>query len=226
MSGHCDLDQSRSPARSPGLLLGGSQHVWGVQGPPHGWEWRLISTASDATPPPPWDEGLCREEVPSAAASSESKDGFPVDVLDFPCFHHSPPWWDLPPAWLWDQLLLALPTVSVCRSLCQSLIPAKEPGSSRTMSPFSTAWSWTPAGTGSSPAPSTGFPYFCWSPAQTGDGCMDWAVSFLNPPKLGVACTSVWQGTVQLPTAHMGAWSLPVHPTLGMGVERHPGSRK
>lgn len=28
----------------------------------------------------------------------------------------SPLWWDLPPAWLWDQLLLALPGVRASAS--------------------------------------------------------------------------------------------------------------
>lgn len=62
------------------------------------------------------------------AASSESGGVFLVDVLDFPCFHLSPLWWDSPPAWLWDQLLLALPSASACWSLCQSPMAGKEPG--------------------------------------------------------------------------------------------------
>lgn len=137
-------------------------------------------------------------EVLLAAASSESGGGFPVAVLAFPCFHPSPLWWDLRPAWLWDQLLLALCSVSACRSLCQSLLPAKERPQQDNV-PIQPCLELDPAGTGSSPAPSTSSPSLCW------DGCMDWAVSFLNLPQ---ACTMVWggQSSTSLPTLVLGAF--------------------
>lgn len=109
------------------------------------------------------------------AASSESGGVFPVDVLDFPFFHPSPLRWDLAPAWLWPQFLWLSP------------LPVPDAwegaGHSRTMSPFSPCPGLDPARDG----------LICCSP---GDGCMDWAVPFLNPP---LACTVGWWGTVQHP---------------------------
>lgn len=120
------------------------------------------------------------------AASSESGGVFPVGVLGFPCFHPSPLRWDLPPAWLWAQLLW--------------LSPLSEPvGASG--SPWCLGRSW--AQQDNVPIqPCLGLdPAHLLLPAlplllSAGDGCMDWAVPFLNPPP---ACTVVWWGTVQHP---------------------------
>lgn len=96
VSGRCDLDQGRSPVRKPSAALGGSWHAWGgswvrraVSGgrsPSHGYGWLLSSITSNASsPPPPRDEGLCREEVAQQSRLSGllagSLEAFPFALL-------------------------------------------------------------------------------------------------------------------------------------------------
>lgn len=122
----------------------------------------------------------------------------------------------------WDQLLPALPAVPTpqapFRASASHRSPRRSWAAAGQWSPFSAAWSGIPAGTGPSPAPSTGFPYLCWPLAQTRDERADWVVSVR------------WCGgehpaeAAQPPSACMGAslCALALHPAPGVGEERPP----
>lgn len=143
-----------------------------------------------------------------------------MDVLDFPCFQ---------PTLVGFTPCLAVgsapPGSPRCQSLCQSLIPAKGPGTAG-QGPYSALpGAGSPQGWAHLPLPAR-LPFLLvpsrlGMDAQTGDGCMDWAVSF---PNLPLPCTV---GDSPAPSCPHWCLEPSCAPSSCPALEqKHPGLRK